>query len=118
VGAVNHGAAPRPTDYSALWHAPAWDLAALVRARALELGETPYLSFAIDGGSLTFAEADRRSDDIVAGLHALGVSRGDHLLILMGNRAEFVSRGSQRRNSVWRRSRLIPRIAGTGSPTS
>jgi carnitine-CoA ligase len=67
-----------------------WVLPELLRERARELGDRPFLSFAADDASATYAQADERSDRLAAGLAALGVGRGDRVLVMMGNRIEFV----------------------------
>jgi crotonobetaine/carnitine-CoA ligase len=67
-----------------------WVLPELLRERARELGDKPFLSFAKDDAALTYAEADERSDRLAAGLAELGVKRGDRVMVMMGNRVEFV----------------------------
>jgi carnitine-CoA ligase len=67
-----------------------WVLPELLRERARELGDQPFLSFAVDDATATYAEADERSDRLAAGLAALGVDRGDRVLVMTGNRIEFV----------------------------
>jgi crotonobetaine/carnitine-CoA ligase len=67
-----------------------WVLPELLRERARELGDKPFLSFAVDDAAVTYAEADARSDRLAAGLAARGVRRGDRVLVMMGNRLEFV----------------------------
>jgi crotonobetaine/carnitine-CoA ligase len=80
-----------PIDPALLrWQEPVWDLAALLESRAAELGDAPYLSFAAGGVQLSFAGTNEASATVAAGLAALGVRRGDHVLIALGNRAEFV----------------------------
>jgi crotonobetaine/carnitine-CoA ligase len=67
-----------------------WVLPHLLRERARELGDKPFLSFAIDDAAVTYAEADERSDRLAAGLAAMGVQRGDRVAVMLGNRLEFV----------------------------
>jgi crotonobetaine/carnitine-CoA ligase len=67
-----------------------WVLPQLLRERARELEDKPFLSFAVDDASATYAQADELSDRMAAGLAALGVSRGDRVAVMMGNRLEFV----------------------------
>ena len=43
----------------------------------------------VDGARLSYAELDRRSDEMAAGLAALGIGKGDRVGILMRNRVEF-----------------------------
>lgn len=50
--------------------------------------DEPYIT--VDGLSLTFAELDTRVDEIVAGLRALGVQKGDRVATISTNRAEAV----------------------------
>jgi len=67
-----------------------WVLPELLRERARELQDKPFLSFAVDDASVTYAEADELSDRLAAGLAQFGVSRGDRVSVMMGNRLEFV----------------------------
>lgn len=67
-----------------------WVLPALLRQRARELGDAPYLSFAIDDASVTYHEADERSDRLAAGLAGMGVKPGECVLMMLDNRLEFV----------------------------
>jgi len=69
---------------------PGWVLPNVLRQRARELGERPFLSFAIDERSLTYADADRLTDSLAAGLATLGVGRSTPVLLMLDNRAEFV----------------------------
>ncbi|KAH8880516.1 acetyl-CoA synthetase-like protein [Thozetella sp. PMI_491] len=39
--------------------------------------------------SITYRELDRRSEQLAAGLHGLGVRRGDRVGVLLGNRSEY-----------------------------
>jgi carnitine-CoA ligase len=67
-----------------------WDLAGLVRARAEEMGDAPYLSFGLGECTLTFREAHERSEAVAAALAETGVRAGDCVLLMMANRCEFV----------------------------
>ena len=67
-----------------------WVLPELLRERARDLQDKPFLSFAVDDASVTYAQADELSDRLAAGLAELGVSRGDRVAVMMGNRLEFV----------------------------
>jgi carnitine-CoA ligase len=67
-----------------------WVLPEILRLRARELADRPFLSFAIDDASLTYAQADELSDRLAAGFAALGVRKGDRVLVMLGNRLEFV----------------------------
>jgi crotonobetaine/carnitine-CoA ligase len=67
-----------------------WVLPPLLRTRAAELGPQAFVSFAIDDAGLSYAEADRASDRLAAGLAALGVGPGDRVLAMMRNRMELV----------------------------
>ena len=67
-----------------------WALPPLLRERAAELGDRPFLSFEVDDATATFAEVDERTDRLAAGLAALGVRRGEGVLLMLGNRFEFV----------------------------
>jgi crotonobetaine/carnitine-CoA ligase len=50
--------------------------------------DRPYIT--VDGRSFTFAEMDARVDEVVAGLRALGVQKGDRVATISTNRAEAV----------------------------
>jgi len=67
-----------------------WVLPELLRQRAREQGDRRFLSFAVDEAAVTYGEADELSDRLAAGLAALGVARGDRVIVMMGNRLEFV----------------------------
>jgi crotonobetaine/carnitine-CoA ligase len=67
-----------------------WTLPATLERAAEEFGDRRFLSFALGDRSLTYAEAQRQSAAVAAGLAGLGVSRGDRVLIMLPNRAEFV----------------------------
>ena len=67
-----------------------WVLPELLRERARDLQDKPFLSFAVEDASVTYAQADELSDRLAAGLAELGVSRGDRVAVMMGNRLEFV----------------------------
>jgi crotonobetaine/carnitine-CoA ligase len=60
----------------------------LLRHRAVEFPDRPFCYVA--GTGFTFAEMDRRSDALAAGLAAHGVQKGDRVALLMPNRIEFV----------------------------
>ncbi|MEU2394924.1 AMP-dependent synthetase/ligase [Streptomyces sp. NPDC007369] len=68
-------------------------LPALLARNAAEYGDLPALSWRTAPGSpdwttLGWAEVRRRVAVLAAGYAALGVERGDHVLIMMGNRPE------------------------------
>ncbi len=67
-----------------------WVLPALLRERARELGDKPFLSFAKNDATASYAAIDELSDRMAAGLSAIGVKRGDRVMVMMGNRLEFV----------------------------
>jgi crotonobetaine/carnitine-CoA ligase len=67
-----------------------WVLPLVLRERARELGDRPFVSFAVGEQEFSYREVDELSDRVAAGLAALGLSRGDNLLLMLGNRAEFV----------------------------
>lgn len=67
-----------------------WVLPKLLRLRARELGDAPYLSFAVDDASVTYREADELTDRLAAGFAALGVKQGECVLMMLENRLEFV----------------------------
>jgi len=60
----------------------------ILRRQAQENGETPFL---IDEKqSISYAEADRISGALAAGMRALGVEKGDRVGLYLGNCPEFV----------------------------
>src|SRR5260370_29106257 len=58
----------------------------LLRARAQERPERSFCFVGDDG--FTFAEIDRRSDEVAAGFAAHGVAKGDRVAVLTPNRIE------------------------------
>lgn len=66
-----------------------WTLVDLVRRQAERYGEREFLSF--EGReSLSFAALHQRSDRLAAGMRLRGVDPGDRVLMLVGNRIEFL----------------------------
>jgi crotonobetaine/carnitine-CoA ligase len=63
-------------------------LGALLRARAVELPDRPYLT--VSGRGYTFAELDARSDTVATALYRHGVRAGDRVALLTPNRPEVV----------------------------
>jgi crotonobetaine/carnitine-CoA ligase len=59
-----------------------------LRRQAEQVGDAPFML--ADERHFTFAEVDRRADELAAGLRALGVERGDAVAVLMESSAEFV----------------------------
>lgn len=76
------------------------NLVELLDARADEYGETAFGTFPEE--TLTYRELAARSKRIAAGLDALGVDDGDRVVVMMYNRAEFLSVyfGTLRANAV------------------
>jgi crotonobetaine/carnitine-CoA ligase len=68
----------------------AWTLPQTLGRAAERFADRTFVSFGIDGQTLTYAEVDARSAALAGGLRALGVGRGDRVLIMLRNRAEFV----------------------------
>ncbi|MFE2998642.1 AMP-binding protein [Nocardia sp. NPDC059246] len=60
----------------------------LLRHRASAYPDRPYCYVA--GKGYTFAELDRRTDEVAAGFAAHGVGKGDRVALLMPNRIEFI----------------------------
>src|ERR1700760_1595212 len=67
-----------------------WVMPTLLRDRVRELGDKPFLSFAKNEATASYAGIDELSDRMAAGLAAIGVQRGDRVMVMMGNRLEFV----------------------------
>ena len=66
-----------------------WTLVHLIRRQAGEQGRRQFVRFE-DGQSFTFHSLDAWTDDLAGSLAALGVSEGDRVLGLIGNRAESI----------------------------
>ena len=58
-------------------------------AAAAEFGDRPFV--VTDAGTWTYARTVDRVDRIAAGLAALGVTRGDHVAVVLANVADFVA---------------------------
>jgi crotonobetaine/carnitine-CoA ligase len=67
-----------------------WTLPALLRERVQTHGDQTLVTTALGDGRLTYGEADALSARLAAGLAALGITRGDRAVMMMGNRIEFV----------------------------
>jgi crotonobetaine/carnitine-CoA ligase len=65
------------------------DLATLIRAKARKNGDRTALRF-VDR-DLSYADLDRESDRVAAGLAAQGIGRGDHVAALLFNTPEFLT---------------------------
>ena len=65
------------------------DLPTLLRSAARERPAQPVLTFPVTGESATYAELDRRTEELAAGLRALGVGTGDRVAVMLGNRLAF-----------------------------
>ena len=66
-----------------------WCLPELVQRRGEELGDRPFISFALGERELSYGDAAEAARRIAGGLAGLGVQRGDRVLMMMRNRAEF-----------------------------
>jgi crotonobetaine/carnitine-CoA ligase len=67
-----------------------WTLPSLLLRRGEELGHAPFLSFALGERELSYGETAHLAEAVAGGLAGLGVGRGDRVLLMMRNRAEFV----------------------------
>lgn len=64
-------------------------LGAVLRDNACRFGDRTFLTFA--GQAWTYRDADRLTDELASGLKArVGISKGDHVAMLMGNSPDFV----------------------------
>ena len=66
-----------------------WCLPGLVARRGEELGDTPFLSFALDGREVSYGAAAEAARAVAGGLGRLGVARGERVLMMLRNRSEF-----------------------------
>jgi crotonobetaine/carnitine-CoA ligase len=64
------------------------DLVSLIRSKARKNGDRPALRFV--GRELTYAELDRLTDRVAAGLIAAGIRAGDRVAALLFNSPEFL----------------------------
>jgi crotonobetaine/carnitine-CoA ligase len=67
-----------------------WTLPHVLERAADRFGDRPFLSFALGATELTFADVHQRATTYAGALRELGVERGDRVLIMLPNRAEFV----------------------------
>lgn len=67
-----------------------WCLPALLERRGEELGDRPFLSFALGDRQLSYGEAAAAARAVAGGLGHAGVAHGDRVLLMLRNRAEFV----------------------------
>ncbi|MBK1785453.1 ATP-dependent acyl-CoA ligase [Prauserella cavernicola] len=65
------------------------DLASLVTTAARRWPERTAWVFDATGQRLTFAEVDRRTDELASALAALGTTRGDRVAVMLRNQPEF-----------------------------
>ncbi len=71
---------------------PHWDTQTLAQALARQARERPQQeALIIDGRRLTYSELQGEVGRYAAGLAALGVKRGDHIAVCMGNSVEWVA---------------------------
>src|SRR6201987_120979 len=64
------------------------NLAALVQEHAARYGDRVLAVF--DDDTVTYAQLPERAGHVAAGLRDLGVTAGDRVAIMMGNRSEFL----------------------------
>ncbi|MFZ0666675.1 MAG: AMP-binding protein [Acidimicrobiales bacterium] len=76
-------------------------LGRILRIQAEQKPDVPFVK--CDEGSFTYSEADDTADRIAMGLSQLGVTRGDNVAILAGNRPDLVPLvfGINRLGAVW-----------------
>ena len=81
-GSILHGPAqPRPIHKT---------FGRLIREQAVAQPSALLAASDHQGKSLTYEQADQRSDDLARGLRELGVEIGDRVAILMGNEIEYI----------------------------
>jgi crotonobetaine/carnitine-CoA ligase len=66
-----------------------WVFSRVLELRAQTHGDHPFLGF-LDGPTLTYAETDRRVNRLAHGLGALGVGRGDRVLVMLPSAIEVL----------------------------
>src|SRR5215469_17113794 len=66
-----------------------WIFSRVLARRAETHGDRPFLSL-LDGPSWTYAETNRRVNRLAHGLAALGVGRGDRVLVMLPNTIEVL----------------------------
>jgi crotonobetaine/carnitine-CoA ligase len=66
-----------------------WIFSRVLAERARTHGDRPFLA-PLDAPALTYAEADRLTNRLAHGLAALGVGRGDRVLVMLPNTVEFM----------------------------
>jgi crotonobetaine/carnitine-CoA ligase len=66
-----------------------WIFSRVLERRAVTHGDRPFLQF-MEEPPLTYAEVNRRVNRLAHGLLALGVERGDRVLIMLPNSVEFM----------------------------
>ncbi len=66
-----------------------WIASRVLETRAATHGDRPFVQV-LDGAALTYAAADRLVNRLAHGLRALGVARGDRVLIMLPNCVEFL----------------------------
>ena len=64
------------------------NLATLVDEKAAQFGDRVLVIF--DDDTVTYAQAAERAGHVAAGLKDLGVTEGERVAIMMGNRSEFL----------------------------
>ena len=60
----------------------------LIKRQAQRLGEKTYLWF--EGQTFSYAQADRLSDRLACGFQSIGIGKGSHVAVLMGNHPQMV----------------------------
>lgn len=77
------------------------DLATLVRSKGRQNGDRPAARF--PDRTLSYQQLDTESDRVAAGLHRLGIGRGDRVAALLFNAPEFLTLwfGAAKRGSVF-----------------
>lgn len=77
-------------------------LGALIRERALTLGDKVACDYFEDDRRLTYREIDEQADRLASALSPLGVRKGAHVAVMLPNVPEFLSPGLP--SVVWVRS--------------
>ena len=67
------------------------DMGGLLERQARRHGERPFVKMVDDRHWITYREFNERANHLAHGLRALGVKKGDHVCIVLGNSVEYLA---------------------------